>query len=125
MERTNEPSPADGDRKIENNVKVNFDQKYDELLKKEQEAMESKITGEATVEFDKVRKLGFATKSDIDSHVKGIFGKFVSEIEAMRQENLKLREWVMRAKMHGLNSGATEENKKEENRLKAYERYKW
>ena len=125
MEPTNEPGPAQGDAKLEQNTQVDFDKAYQELLKKEQESMESRVRGDATAKFDEVRKLGFATKTDIDEYVKGIFGKFVSEVEGLREENTKLREWVMRAKAQGLNSGTTEDAPKDTNQLKAHDRFKW
>ena len=125
MEPTNEPSPADGDKKIEETTKLNFDKIYEEQLKREQEALESKLRGDATAKFDEVRKLGFATNKDIDAKIEGIFGKFVSEVQGLREENTKLREWVMRAKAQGLNSGAMDDKPHDENTLKAHERFHW
>jgi hypothetical protein len=122
MEPMNEPSPADGDRKLEQQTHENFDKAYQDLLSKEQEAMESKLRGEATQKFDEVRQLGFATATDVDKKIGVIFGKFFSEMEKMRDENTKLREWVMRARMQGLNSGAGDEKKKEPSVLDKYRR---
>lgn len=120
MEPTNEPSPADGDRKLEQQTHENFDKSYQELLKKEQEAIEAKLKGEATQKFDEVRKLGFATSADVDKKVENIFGKFVEEVKGLRDENAKLREWVMRAKMQGLNSGVGDEKPKEDDLMKKW-----
>ena len=120
MEPTNEPSPADGDRKIEQQTHENFDKSYQDLLRKEQEAIETKLRGEATHKFDEVRKLGFATSADVDKKVEAIFGKFVDEVKGLRDENAKLREWVMRAKMQGLNSGTTEDKPKESDTMKKW-----
>lgn len=125
MEPTNEPGPTQGDAKIENNVKNDFDRAYDELLKKEQEALETRMRNESTQNYEKVRALGFATKKDIEEQVRGMFGKFVEETEKIREENRQLREWVMRAKAQGLNSGVTEDKPKDENLLKAHERFKF
>ena len=123
IDGTNEPGPAEGDKKIEQNVVNNFDKQYAEMLKKEQEALESKQRGETALQFDNVRKLGFATKADMDESIKGIFGKFVSELEAMRQENTKLREWVMRAKAQGLTGSALEQSQDQpDSQLKEFER---
>jgi hypothetical protein len=119
MEANEEVAKVAGADKIDvQNITNNFDKQYEEMLKKEQEVQESKIRGEATMQFDNVRKLGFATKSDVDESIKGIFGKFVSEIEAMRKQNTELREWVMRAKQQGLTSGALDQ--KNDNEVSDY-----
>src|SRR3990167_8515570 len=115
MEPTNEPGPADGQAKMEAEVKNDVDAQYQELLKKEQESLEEKFRGDATAKYEEVRKLGFATKKDIDQYVQGVFGKFFTEMQTMREENTKLREWVMRAKAHGLNSGITDESQPADN----------
>src|SRR3990167_7297240 len=120
MEPTNEPGPADGQAKMEAQVKNDVDAQYQELLKREQEALEEKFKGDATAKYEEVRKLGFATKKDIDQYVQGMFGKFFEEIKTMREENTKLREWVMRAKAHGLNSGAMEDTQPSDNPMKKW-----
>src|SRR3990167_6025890 len=97
--------PADASRDMA--AKIEGD--YRELLKKEQEAQQAREQGETAVKFDNVRKLGFATKTDIDDTVKGIFGKFASENEAMRKEITALREFVLQAKARGLNSGVLDQ----------------
>lgn len=112
-----------GEQKIEQQITQNFDAQYQELLKKDQEAIEAKLRGEATQKFDEVRKLGFATTKDVDDKIQAIFGKFVSELQALREENTKLREWVMRAKAQGLNTGRLDEEiPREESVLKDWER---
>ena len=110
MESTNEPAPADGQRKLEQQTHDNIEQSYQELLKKDQDAMSAKLQGEATAKFDEVRRLGFATNDDIKKQVEGVYGKFIEEVKTLREENTKLREWVMRAKAQGLNSGVTEDS---------------
>ena len=115
----NEPGPSQADNKIEEQTKKSFDDVYRELLKNEQEKMESEIRGRTTLDFDNVRKLGFATTKDIDEKIEGIFGKFVQEVQQLRDENVKLREWVMRAKAQGLNSGKLDEQISEESSLKS------
>lgn len=119
---TNEPGPADGDKKIEEKTAKSYDDMYSELLRKDQEKLEKLMTERSTQDFDSVRKLGFVTNKDVDSKIEAIFGKFVSEVQTLRDENTKLREWVMRAKAQGLNSGATEEDRREESALKSWER---
>ena len=120
MEQTNEPGPADGQAKREQATHDNIEKSYQDLLKKDQEAMEAKLRGDATTRFDEVRQLGFATEKDIDRKIEGIFGKFTEEVKNLRDENTKLREWVMRAKAQGLNSGATEESPQENNMMKKW-----
>lgn len=117
-----ETGPATMDRKIEEQTKKSFDDAYSEFLKKEQEKAESEMKGRAVAQFDEVRKLGFATAKDIDDKIEIIFSKFIKEVEQMREENVKLREWVMRAKAQGLNTGKLEEERPIESVLKSFER---
>jgi len=121
MEPTNEPSPADGDKKVEQQVATNFDEMYKQILKKEQDEHDNKLRTDATQEYEKVRNLGFATKKDIEETI----GKFAAEVKTLREENDKLREWVMRAKARGLAGGATDDKPKEDNLLKAHDRFRW
>ncbi len=128
MEPTNEPGPAQGNRKLEAAVDGSLERDYQEYQKKEQERVAVEMQNEAKLAAEKfadIQKLGFLTKKDIEEHDKNLFGKFVSELEAMRQENVKLREWVMRAKAQGLNSGATDDKPKDETTLKSHDRFKW
>lgn len=118
----NEPSPLAGDRKADEQSAVNFDTQYQDMLKQEQEKLEAEAKGRAAHEFDNVRKLGFATTKDIDERIQGIFGKFVSQMEEMKAENTKLREWVMRAKAQGLNSGRVDEQVAPKSAMSEWER---
>ena len=111
MSIENEPSMADGQRKIEDQTHDNINKSYNDFLKKEQEALDAKLKGEATARFDEVRKLGFSTQKDVETQIQGIFGKFVTQLEDIKKENAALREWVMRAKVQGLNAGAVEDQK--------------
>ena len=119
---SNDPSPGQGEKKIEEEVKKSYDQLYADILKKDQEADDAKKRGDATLEFDKVRKLGFATSKDIDDRIEAVFGKMIQKIDNLENDNTKLREWVMRAKAQGLNTGKLEENTQENELLKSWER---
>lgn len=125
MEPTNETTPAEGDSKIEKGVYESFDKSYHDLLKKDQDAIEATMKKEAIEQFENVRKLGFATKSDIEDALKGKFEAFISEIQAIRKENTEFREWAMRAKSRGMHGDALDDQPKKDNNLRAHERFKW
>lgn len=114
--------PTDAAKKQEQEVKKSYDELYSELLKKEQTRLDAETESRATLEFDRVRSLGFTTQKDVDTKIEAIFSKFVNEVKNLREENTKLREWVMKAKAQGLNVGKLEEETKEESVLKAWER---
>ena len=107
--QTNEPGPADGQRKVEAQVHDDLDKSYQEMLKKEQDRFESELTAKKTYEFDNVRKLGFVTQKDVEKQMQGIFGKFLEQQKANDEKIQKLTEWVMRAKSQGFNTGVTDD----------------
>lgn len=109
MSVENEPGPAQGQQKIEDQVHNDIEKEYQQVLKREQEAMEAKMRGDTTARYEEVRKLGFATKQDLEENIKGFFGKFMEAQEKQAREFAQLREWVMRAKAQGLNAGATDD----------------
>ena len=111
MEPTNETGPSDGDKKIETENKQSFDEMYRTMLKRDQDQYDNELKAKATQDFESVRKLGFATQKEVSESVEKFFGKFAEELRKMREENTQLREWVMRAKAQGLNSGRLDDAK--------------
>jgi len=87
---------------------------YANVLAQEQKRQEAGTHMEAAKEFDKVRTLGFATKKDLDEQMKTSIQPIVEELQKMRQENTELREFVLRAKAQGLNTGKLDKDIKKE-----------
>lgn len=107
-----EPNPVkiqqDQAKQAQQAERQSIDSQYSEFMKKEQERVNAEMQSKAAQDFDAVRKLGFATQKDIQDSVESYFNRFVKGIEEIKEEQLKLREWVMRAKMQGLTSDKLE-----------------
>ena len=71
----------------------NFDQEFDEQKKKDIETF---------------KNYGLVTKEDLDTHVKQYVEALQADNAALRAEFVAFKEWAMRKKVQGLNSGATE-----------------
>ena len=94
---------------------------YEDFLKRDREAFEAKLKGEAVQKFDDTRKLGFITMKDVEEREKAIYGKIAAEMEAMRQEHKKALEVLYRARAQGLNAGATEESAGQNDEISQFE----
>ena len=110
---------AGADKVAQQDVQVRFDQEYENQLKKDQDAYDSQLRGESVQKFDEVRKLGFATHKDIEKMLNDTHGKYIDEVKALKDELTKFKEWVMRAKAHGLTGGALDQ-KDESNEVSDY-----
>lgn len=117
---SNEPGPADADRKIEQNVKNSYDDVYHEMMKKEDEAKDAA----AAAKFDDIRKLGFSTKKDIDESLQSMFTKFMDNQNKTDEKFKKLEEWVMRKVIQAnpANSGKLDDPQDEPSPMKSWER---
>ena len=92
------------------------------ILKEESDKVLSEQESATAKRFDETRRLGFVTKRDMEEFFEGV--KNTQNVQALEKKFDELREFVLRAKARGLNSGATEEEakKEEESALKAWER---
>lgn len=110
-----ETGPVTAGRKLEDQIHQSTTDFYENLLKQEQEAAEAKRREETTLQFDTVRKLGFATAKDVDEKLQGIVKSIATELENIKQENLKMREFIVRMRAQGaglpqgMNSGALDQ----------------
>ena len=114
MDVMNNPDPAEGDKKIERSVQ----ESYEKIAKEEQEHKDFEMKKAAIDEFEKMHRFGFVTNKDIELAVEGRVGKLLeaqteltNQLTEMKKENMALREFVLRAKAQGLNSGKLEPEK--------------
>src|SRR3990167_5447203 len=94
---------------------------YDRIVKEEADKQQAEVESAAAQEFDKVRRLGFVTKKDLEEMIAA--WKEKSETETLRKDFTELREFVLRAKVRGLNTGKVEEDimNPAQSELKAWE----
>jgi len=89
------------------------EQLYSNVVKDETEKTLAVAQTEAVTEFDKTRKLGFATMGDLDDQINKkivkIDTELRNEIVNMRNEWTAFREFMLRAKAQGgVNNGTTD-----------------
>ena len=94
---------------------------YDRIVKEESDKQQAEVESAAAQRFEEVRRLGFATKKDIEEFVAA--QKEKSDTEQLRRDFTELREFVLRAKARGLNTGKNEEDVAQpDGVMKAWER---
>lgn len=71
----------------------NFDEEFEAQKKKDIETF---------------KQYGLVTKEDVEAHVKQIVEQQKLEMENLRAEFTAFKEWAMRKKVQGMNSGAVE-----------------
>ena len=109
-------NPSDAEKQREAQITTDIEKRYQDVLRKEQDAYEAKLRGEATQRFDDVRKLGFATRADIDEALKSM----ANELAQLRQEHQKDLEMLLRARAQGINVGQLEGQQQPKDTLADY-----
>jgi hypothetical protein len=104
-------------QKLDQQLKTGVEKQYQDFLKQEQDRISAQQQAAGAVKFDEFRQLGFATKNDIEQQVNAYYGRFVEKLEQMEKDNAELRQFVLRAKMQGFNSGQTDDTHIERNEI--------
>lgn len=116
----NEPSPGQLDKKLSDTI----EEQYTKMVQEEKDARDAEIQKAAVTDFlEKIKKLGFVPREDVEKTVTESVKAFQSQIDEIKKDFAELKEFSLRAKARGQNSGAQEpeEPQPAQDLLKAWE----